>query len=162
MAARGLHSSGRSPCVVSHVCLCPICVACLSLVYLVQEIHRADIPVPEGEACPPAPPLKQVLEMQVRPGRQPGWPTRWCRLCPAPPRLPCLAGCCGDLPGPWAGDRPSRLGTAAVFIWRKASDTGRVDAHKMGRGPCGQQSPAWLGWLGCDVITARWLLMAQP
>ncbi|XP_004595468.2 V-type proton ATPase 116 kDa subunit a 2 [Ochotona princeps] len=34
------------------------------LVYLVQEIHRADIPVPEGESCPPAPPLKQVLEMQ--------------------------------------------------------------------------------------------------
>ncbi|XP_024304678.1 V-type proton ATPase 116 kDa subunit a 2 isoform X1 [Homo sapiens] len=34
------------------------------LVYLVQEINRADIPLPEGEASPPAPPLKQVLEMQ--------------------------------------------------------------------------------------------------
>nr|XP_044988430.1 V-type proton ATPase 116 kDa subunit a2 isoform X2 [Jaculus jaculus] len=34
------------------------------LVYLVQEITRADIPLPEGEASPPAPPLKQVLEMQ--------------------------------------------------------------------------------------------------
>ncbi|XP_021113283.1 V-type proton ATPase 116 kDa subunit a isoform X3 [Heterocephalus glaber] len=32
--------------------------------YLVQEITRADIPLPEGEASPPAPPLKQVLEMQ--------------------------------------------------------------------------------------------------
>nr|XP_004611199.1 unnamed protein product [Sorex araneus] len=34
------------------------------LVYLVQEINRADIPLPEGETSPPAPPLKQVLEMQ--------------------------------------------------------------------------------------------------
>ncbi|KAM5237711.1 V-type proton ATPase 116 kDa subunit a 2 [Ctenodactylus gundi] len=34
------------------------------LVYLVQEITRADIPLPEGEVSPPAPPLKQVLEMQ--------------------------------------------------------------------------------------------------
>ncbi|KAH0502286.1 V-type proton ATPase 116 kDa subunit a isoform 2 [Microtus ochrogaster] len=34
------------------------------LVYLVQEITRADIPLPEGEASPPAPPLKHVLEMQ--------------------------------------------------------------------------------------------------
>ncbi|KAG8515005.1 V-type proton ATPase 116 kDa subunit a isoform 2, partial [Galemys pyrenaicus] len=34
------------------------------LAYLVQEIRRADIPLPEGEASPPAPPLKQVLEMQ--------------------------------------------------------------------------------------------------
>lgn len=34
-------------------------------VYLVQEITRADIPLPEGEASPPAPPLKHVLEMQV-------------------------------------------------------------------------------------------------
>ncbi|XP_036163266.1 V-type proton ATPase 116 kDa subunit a2 isoform X2 [Myotis myotis] len=34
------------------------------LAYLVQEIHRADIPLPEGETSPPAPPLKQVLEMQ--------------------------------------------------------------------------------------------------
>eukprot|EP00070_Physeter_catodon_P029409 XP_028336303.1 V-type proton ATPase 116 kDa subunit a isoform X4 [Physeter catodon] len=34
------------------------------LAYLVQEINRADIPLPEGETSPPAPPLKQVLEMQ--------------------------------------------------------------------------------------------------
>ncbi|XP_015422703.1 PREDICTED: V-type proton ATPase 116 kDa subunit a isoform 2 [Myotis davidii] len=34
------------------------------LAYLVQEIQRADIPLPEGETSPPAPPLKQVLEMQ--------------------------------------------------------------------------------------------------
>nr|AAP92640.1 Cc1-3 [Rattus norvegicus] len=34
-------------------------------VYLVQEITRADIPLPEGEASPPAPPVKHVLEMQV-------------------------------------------------------------------------------------------------
>ncbi|XP_053444373.1 V-type proton ATPase 116 kDa subunit a 2 isoform X2 [Nycticebus coucang] len=34
------------------------------LVYLVQEINRADIPLPEGETSPPAPPLKQVLQMQ--------------------------------------------------------------------------------------------------
>lgn len=33
--------------------------------YLVQEITRADIPLPEGEASPPAPPVKHVLEMQV-------------------------------------------------------------------------------------------------
>uniref|UniRef100_A0A2K5J5H2 V-type proton ATPase subunit a n=1 Tax=Colobus angolensis palliatus TaxID=336983 RepID=A0A2K5J5H2_COLAP len=37
------------------------------LVYLVQEINRADIPLPEGETSPPAPPLKQVLEMQFEP-----------------------------------------------------------------------------------------------
>uniref|UniRef100_A0A8D1T0R1 V-type proton ATPase subunit a n=2 Tax=Sus scrofa TaxID=9823 RepID=A0A8D1T0R1_PIG len=34
------------------------------LAYLVQEINRADIPLPEGETSPLAPPLKQVLEMQ--------------------------------------------------------------------------------------------------
>ncbi|KAM9194057.1 V-type proton ATPase 116 kDa subunit a 2 isoform 2-T2 [Dugong dugon] len=34
------------------------------LAYLVQEINKADIPLPEGETSPPAPPLKQVLEMQ--------------------------------------------------------------------------------------------------
>ncbi|KAF6333422.1 hypothetical protein mRhiFer1_008180 [Rhinolophus ferrumequinum] len=34
------------------------------LAYLVQEINRADIPLPEGETSLPAPPLKQVLEMQ--------------------------------------------------------------------------------------------------
>ncbi|VTJ57197.1 V-type proton ATPase 116 kDa subunit a 2 isoform X3 [Marmota monax] len=34
------------------------------LVYLVQEITRANIPLPEGEVSPPAPPPKQVLEMQ--------------------------------------------------------------------------------------------------
>ncbi|XP_031193833.1 V-type proton ATPase 116 kDa subunit a [Mastomys coucha] len=34
------------------------------LVYLVQEITRADIPLPEGESSPPAPPLKHILEMQ--------------------------------------------------------------------------------------------------
>ncbi|XP_036132259.1 V-type proton ATPase 116 kDa subunit a2 isoform X4 [Molossus molossus] len=34
------------------------------LAYLVQEIHRAGLPLPEGESSPPAPPLKQVLEMQ--------------------------------------------------------------------------------------------------
>ncbi|XP_023576211.1 V-type proton ATPase 116 kDa subunit a isoform X2 [Octodon degus] len=34
------------------------------LVYLVQEITKADIPLPQGEVSPPAPPLKQVLEMQ--------------------------------------------------------------------------------------------------
>uniref|UniRef100_F7CP46 V-type proton ATPase subunit a n=1 Tax=Ornithorhynchus anatinus TaxID=9258 RepID=F7CP46_ORNAN len=34
------------------------------LAYLVQEIKRADIPLPEGDTSPPAPPLKQVLEMQ--------------------------------------------------------------------------------------------------
>ncbi|XP_059974790.1 V-type proton ATPase 116 kDa subunit a 2 isoform X2 [Mesoplodon densirostris] len=34
------------------------------LAYLVQEINRADIPLPEGETSPPAPPLKQVIEMQ--------------------------------------------------------------------------------------------------
>ncbi|XP_077164733.1 V-type proton ATPase 116 kDa subunit a 2 isoform X2 [Paroedura picta] len=32
--------------------------------YLVQEIKKADIPLPEGEATPPAPLLKQMLEMQ--------------------------------------------------------------------------------------------------
>ncbi|OWK15034.1 ATP6V0A2 [Cervus elaphus hippelaphus] len=34
------------------------------LVEFRDEINRADIPLPEGETSPPAPPLKQVLEMQ--------------------------------------------------------------------------------------------------
>ncbi|XP_063081559.1 V-type proton ATPase 116 kDa subunit a 2 isoform X2 [Cavia porcellus] len=34
------------------------------LVYLAQEITKADIPLSEGEVSPLAPPLKQVLEMQ--------------------------------------------------------------------------------------------------
>ncbi|XP_036609429.1 V-type proton ATPase 116 kDa subunit a2 [Trichosurus vulpecula] len=34
------------------------------LAYLVQEIKRADIPLPDGDTSPPAPPFKQVLEMQ--------------------------------------------------------------------------------------------------
>lgn len=42
-----------------------ICLTFISTAYLVQEINRADIPLPEGETSPPAPPLKQVLEMQV-------------------------------------------------------------------------------------------------
>lgn len=45
---------------LSVICLTFICTA-----YLVQEINRADIPLPEGDTSPPAPPLKQVLEMQV-------------------------------------------------------------------------------------------------
>ncbi|XP_020644519.2 V-type proton ATPase 116 kDa subunit a 2 [Pogona vitticeps] len=32
--------------------------------YLVQEIKRADIPLPEGNVIPAAPPLKQMLEIQ--------------------------------------------------------------------------------------------------
>ncbi|XP_034953779.1 V-type proton ATPase 116 kDa subunit a 2 isoform X2 [Zootoca vivipara] len=32
--------------------------------YLVQEIKRADIPLPEGNVTPAAPPLKQMLEIQ--------------------------------------------------------------------------------------------------
>ena len=42
-----------------------ICLTFISTAYLVQEINRADIPLPEGETSPLAPPLKQVLEMQV-------------------------------------------------------------------------------------------------
>lgn len=42
-----------------------MCLTFVSVAYLVQEINRADIPLPEGETSPPAPPLKQVLEMQV-------------------------------------------------------------------------------------------------
>ncbi|XP_067329345.1 V-type proton ATPase 116 kDa subunit a 2 isoform X2 [Anolis sagrei] len=34
------------------------------LAYLVQEIKRADIPLPEGTVTPAAPPLKQMLEIQ--------------------------------------------------------------------------------------------------
>lgn len=42
-----------------------MCLTFVSVAYLVQEINKADIPLPEGETSPPAPPLKQVLEMQV-------------------------------------------------------------------------------------------------
>lgn len=33
--------------------------------YLVQEIKKADIPLPEGDVAPPAPLLKHILEIQV-------------------------------------------------------------------------------------------------
>lgn len=50
-----------------------MCFTFVSVAYLVQEINRADIPLPEGETSPPAPPLKQVLEMQVTCLKEPLW-----------------------------------------------------------------------------------------
>lgn len=50
-----------------------MCLTFVSVAYLVQEINRADIPLPEGETSPPAPPLKQVLEMQVTCLKEPLW-----------------------------------------------------------------------------------------
>lgn len=49
------------------------CLTFVSVAYLVQEINRAHIPLPEGETSPPAPPPKQVLEMQVTCLKEPLW-----------------------------------------------------------------------------------------
>lgn len=38
--------------------------------YLVQEIKKADIPLPEGDVAPPAPLLKHILEIQVTSTKQ--------------------------------------------------------------------------------------------
>lgn len=43
--------------------------------YLVQEIKKADIPLPEGDVAPPAPLLKHILEIQVTSPKQ--MPKSW-------------------------------------------------------------------------------------
>lgn len=43
--------------------------------YLVQEIKKADIPLPEGDVAPPAPLLKHILEIQVTSTKQ--MPKSW-------------------------------------------------------------------------------------
>lgn len=43
--------------------------------YLVQEIKKADIPLPEGDVAPPAPLLKHILEIQVT------FPCNRCQKC---------------------------------------------------------------------------------
>lgn len=47
----------------------------LSPGYLVQEIKKADIPLPEGDVAPPAPLMKHTLEIQVT------FPHNRCQKC---------------------------------------------------------------------------------